>query len=114
MEGTSKTIPATEKDLYLEQDAHPFDESKSSLSEPHSVLVDGIKGTAAVGSLGGYSTRLQILLEEEHPDFGKEFQTKYFMFKEPGLCLWGHDGKPSRLRKSSVREHHSLSSRPAL
>lgn len=99
MEERSKTIPATEKDLYLEQDAHPFDESQSSLSEPHVVLVDGIKGTAAVGSLGGYSTRLRILLEEEHPDFGKEFQTKYFMFKEPGLCLWGHDGKTFTIEK---------------
>ena len=99
MEERTKTIPATEKDLYLEQDAHPFDESQSSLSEPHAVLVDGIKGTAAVGSLGGYSTRLRILLEEEHPDFGKEFQTKYFMFKEPGLCMWGHDEKTFTIEK---------------
>ena len=99
MEERTKTIPATEKDLYLEQDAHPFDESQSSLSELHTVLVDGIRGTAAVGSLGGYSTRLRILLEEEHPDFGKEFQTKYFMFKEPGLCMWGHDEKTFKIEK---------------
>ena len=99
MEEPTKTIPATEKDLYLDQDVHPFDESQHSLSEPHAVLVDGIKGTAAVGSLGGYSTRLRILLEEEHPDFGKEFQTKYFMFKEPGICLWGHHGKTFKIEK---------------
>jgi len=99
MEEPSKTVLVTEKDLYLDQDVHPFDESQHSLSEPHAVLVDGIKGTAAVGSLGGYSTRLRILLEEEHPDFGKEFQTKYFMFKEPGICLWGHDGKTFKIEK---------------
>ena len=99
MEKTPKTILATENDLYLEQDVHPFDEGNQVLSEPHPVLVDGIKGTAAVGSLGGYSTRIRILLEEEHPDLGKEFQTKYFMFKEPGLCLWGHDGKTFRIEK---------------
>lgn len=99
MEKTPKTILATEKDLYLDQDAHPFDESQQSLSDPHPVLVDGIKGTAAVGSLGGYSTRIRILLEEEHPDLGKEFQTKYFMFKEPGVCLWGHDEKTFKIEK---------------
>lgn len=99
MEEPTKTIPATEKDLYLDQDVHPFDESKPSLSDFHTVLVDGIKGTAAVGSLGGYSTRLRILLEEEHPDFGKEFQTKYFMFKEPGLCMWGHHEKTFKIEK---------------
>ncbi len=99
MEERTKTIPATEKDLYLDQDGHPFDESKLSLSDFHTVLVDGIKGTAAVGSLGGYSTRLRILLEDEHPDFGKEFQTKYFMFKEPGLCMWGHYEKTFTIEK---------------
>lgn len=99
MEQRTKTIPATEKDLYLDQDVHPFDESQPSLSELHTVLVDGIKGAAAVGSLGGYSTRLRILLEDEHPDFGKEFQTKYFMFKEPGLCMWGHDEKTFKIEK---------------
>jgi len=99
MEKTPKTIPATENDLYLEQDVHPFDEGNHVLSEPHSVLVDGIKGTAAVGSLGGYSTRIRILLEKEHPDIGKEFQTKYFMFKEPGVCLWGHDEKTFKIEK---------------
>lgn len=99
MEKTPKTILATENDLYLEQDVHPFDEGNQVLSEPHPVLVDGIKGTAAVGSLGGYSTRIRILLEEKHPDLGKEFQTKYFMFKEPGVCLWGHDEKTFKIEK---------------
>jgi len=96
---TPKTILVTEKDLFLEQDIHPFDENPQPLSDPHPVLVDGIKGTAAIGSLGGYSTRIRILLEEEHPDFGKEFQTKYFMFKEPGICMWGHDEKTFTVEK---------------
>jgi hypothetical protein len=99
MEKESKTILATEKDLYLEQDVHRFDEVEHVLSEPHPVRVDGIKGTAAVGSLGGYSTRIRILLEKEHPDLGKEFQTKYFKFIKPGVCLWGHDEKTFTIEK---------------
>jgi hypothetical protein len=43
--------------------------------------------------MGGYSTRLLIQLESEHPDLGVEFGTKYFRFLEPGLVEWGHDGK---------------------
>ena len=33
----------------------------------HPVLVDGIKGKACTGTLGGYSERIRINLEEEHP-----------------------------------------------
>lgn len=88
------TIPATEETLQLEIDDHPMATPRpQQLSPPHPVLVDGIPGTAAVGSMGGYSTRLLIQLESEHPDLGIEFGTKYFRFLEPGLVEWGHDGK---------------------
>jgi hypothetical protein len=88
------TIPATEENLQLEIDDHPMATSRPPrLSEPYPVIVDGINGTAAVGSMGGYSTRLSIQLEAEHPDFGVDFGTKYFRFLEPGLVEWGHYGK---------------------
>lgn len=89
-----KTIPATEEDLMIEKDAHPFDEDLPKTvnfeEQMHPVLVDGIKGKACTGTLGSYSERILIHLEEEHPELGKEFGTKYFIFKEPGLVMWGH------------------------
>jgi hypothetical protein len=89
-----ETIPATEESLTLQIDDHPMANPRPlQLSPPHAVIVDGIPGTAAVGSMGGYSTRLNIVLESPHPDFGVEFGTKYFRFIAPGLVEWGHDGK---------------------
>ena len=98
-----KTILATEKDLMIENDAPPFDEDLPKTvnfdEQMHPVLVDGIKGKACTGTLGGYSERIRIILEEEHPDLGRDFQTKYYMFLEPGKVLWGHDEKTFELLK---------------
>ena len=98
------TIPATEKNLTLEVDRHmmdsQFNEPLPEPSTPHSVLVDGIRGEAAVGSFGTWSTRIRIVLEEEHPELGKEFMTKYFQFTEPGVVLWGHHGQSFRIMKA--------------
>jgi len=94
-----KTEPGTEENLQLERDPHPFDEVPQAPSTFHPVLVDGIRGLAAVGSLGGYSTRIAVELEEEHPDLGREFATKYFMINEPGVVEWGHDGKSFTIQK---------------
>ena len=69
-------------------------------SEPHSVLVDGIRGQAAVGSFGTWSTRIRIVLEQEHPELGKEFMTKYFQFIEPGIVHWGHYGQSFQILKT--------------
>ena len=95
------TIPATEENLRTERDVHPFDEDLPKKLEPtmYPVLVDGIKGVATTGTLGTYSDRIVISLEEEHPDFGKEFGTKYFIFKEPGLVMWGHEEKTFSIQK---------------
>ena len=97
------TIPATEENLTLEVDRHMMDsQSTEPLPEPtppYSVLVDGIRGEAAVGSFGTWSTRIRIVLEEEHPELGKEFTTKYFRFTEPGVVQWGHYGQSFRIEK---------------
>jgi hypothetical protein len=98
-----KKILATEKDLMIENDAHPFDEDLPKTvnfdEQMHPVLVDGIKGKACTGTLGSYSERIRINLEEEHPDLGTDFQTKYYMFLEPGKVLWGHDEKTFKIEK---------------
>ena len=98
------TIPATEENLTLEVDRHMMDtQSNEPLPEPtppYSVLVDGIRGEAAVGCFGTWSTRISIVLEEEHPELGKEFMTKYFQFTEPGVVHWGHYGQSFRIVKT--------------
>ncbi len=98
------TIPATEENLSLEVDRHMMDsQSTESLPEPsppHSVLVDGIRGEAAIGCFGTWSTRISIVLEEEHPELGKEFMTKYFKFIEPGVVHWGHHGQSFQIVKT--------------
>lgn len=92
--------PATEENLSLENDSHPFDTKPvANLSERHPVIVDGILGEACIGSLGSYSTRINIKLYEEHPELGSEFQTKYFRFVEPGIVEWGHYGQNFRIDK---------------
>ena len=98
-----KTILATEKDLMIENDVHPFDEDLPKTvnfdEQMHPVLVDGIKGKACTGTLDSYSERIRINLEEEHPELGRDFQTKYYMFLEPGKVLWGHDEKTFKIEK---------------
>ena len=95
-----QTIPATEENLSLENDIHRFDENPpKQLSERHPVIADDIKGVACVGSLGTFSTRINISLEQEHPELGKQFQTKYFIFTEPGVVNWGHYGQSFKIQK---------------
>ena len=95
-----QTIPATEENLCLEHDINRFDENPpKQLSQRHPVIVDNIKGVACIGYLGTFSTRINISLENEHPELGKDFQTKYFMFTEPGHVNWGHYGQSFKIQK---------------
>lgn len=88
--------PATENDLIIVNDRHGFDENPN-LESPimYDVLVDGHPAKAGVGSFGLYSTRILLLFDPPHPEFGEEFGTKYFMFDDnkPGVVNWGHEGK---------------------
>jgi len=113
-----KTIPATEENITLEVDTSQtiagttdFGELSSTympisgstdlniMSPPHAVLVDDIKGLAGIDYYGSYSLRLQITLEEAHPDLGTSFTTKYFRFPTPGVVEWGHEMKSFKLEK---------------
>ena len=98
-----ETIPATEESLMIENDVHPFDadlpKTVNFNEQMHQVLVDGIKGKACTGTLGSYSERIRINLEEEHPDLGRDFQTKYYIFTEPGKVSWGHHGATFTIEK---------------
>ena len=91
-----------EKDLVLEVDSNPFVPNQGKeLSPLFDVMVDGITGKAGVGCFGGYSTRIVIELDEEHPELGTSFATKYFIFDEnkKGLVHWGHDNKSFTIKK---------------
>ena len=99
MKNEQTTEPATEQNLSLEYDAHPFDAEPVAPSNPHPVLVDGICGVAAIGSHGTYSTRLKIWLSEEHPELGRTFSTKYFRIEQPGRVEWGHQGQSFTIEK---------------
>jgi hypothetical protein len=91
-----KTEPATEEILVVVNDRHGFDQNPDT-SDPimHDVLVDGIPARAGVGSFGAYSTRIVLVFEPPHPEWGREFATKYFAFddKKPGVLNWGTQGK---------------------
>ncbi|MAM35979.1 MAG: hypothetical protein CL988_02300 [Euryarchaeota archaeon] len=96
------TKPATEQDLFVENDTHGFEEKKEiETPKMHSVLVDGWPAKAGVGSFGAFSTRIVIKFDSPHPEYGEEFATKHFMFDEsqPGLVRWGHDNATMRIQK---------------
>ncbi len=97
-----KTCPATETDLIVQNDNHGFDENPN-LEPPimHDVLVDGQPAKAGVGSFGAYSTRIVLVFDPPHPEWGGEFSTKYFIFdeKEHGVVNWGYEGKSFHIEK---------------
>ena len=63
------------------------------------VLVDGVPAKAGIGVFGTWSERIVLIFENEHPKYGKEWGTKYYMFdeNEPGKVNWGHDGESFRI-----------------
>ena len=96
------TIPATEQNLAVQNDTHGFDEQPNQEAPIfHDVLIDGEPAKAGVGSFGGYSTRIVLLFDPPHTEFGEEFATKYFMFEddESGVMKWGHDGRSFLVEK---------------
>ena len=66
--------------------------SEYEASQPfRSVIIDGIKAKAAIGTFGTWSERISIKFEKKHPRFGDEFTTKYFMLDEPGVLKIRND-----------------------
>lgn len=96
-------VSATEENLQLEVDSYVGREIEpSEISPLHPVIIDGIRGKAGIGYFGTWSPRIKIVMEEEHPDLGVEFMTKYYIFdeKDSGLVNWGKQlGKSFRINK---------------
>ena len=93
------TEPGTEENLRLLMDPHPFDPAQQEMSAPYPALVDGIRALASIGSHGGYSDRIVISLEKEHPELGREFATKYYRIDTPGVVTWGHNAQSFTIEK---------------
>ena len=95
-------VPVSGEDLVLVSKFNRFDEQYVSDHGPLiPVWVDGIKGKAGIGTFGAFSDRLKIVLEEAHPELGKEFQTKYFSFDQPGQVIWGHHGQSFQILRTA-------------
>ena len=57
------------------------------------VTVDGHPAECFLHDRVFYSTKVVIIFDEDHPRWGEYFTTKYFIFNEPGMMNWGHNGE---------------------
>jgi hypothetical protein len=83
---TQNKVPLSEPDI-------PHRGPDDSLEDKSiAVLLDGHKGRCFISSGMWRSEKIIIVFDDEHPHFGKEFGTKYYMIEEPGILSYGHDG----------------------
>ena len=65
--------------------------------EPLDVIVDGHPATCMIVAVAWRSTGIVISFNPPHPRWGNEFGTKYFLFQQPGVMKWGHDGETMQI-----------------
>ena len=53
------------------------------------IIVDGHDAECYIAERLG-SSKVVILFEKEHPEWGAAFTTKYFSFTKAGTMSWGH------------------------
>ena len=97
-----KTRPAlSDEDLLIPNDRGMMDSPGHNPGPPimADVLIDGVPAKAGIGFFGTWSQRITLVFEKEHPKYGKEWGTKYYMFdeNEPGKVCWGHNGESFRI-----------------
>jgi hypothetical protein len=63
------------------------------------LTVDGHPVKGLITGSVGWSTRIVLLFEQLHPEFGTEFMTKRFMIEPAGYLLYGYNQKPLRLKR---------------
>ena len=66
----------------------------SDLAEGQSLPVtcNGHRAELAIDTSIGWSTRLLLVFDPPHPEWGARFQTKHFELEGPGRIGWGHEG----------------------
>ena len=57
------------------------------------VTADAHPANCFIASAYFRSDKIVLLFDPAHPEYGKEWATKYFRFSEPGVMEWGHEGK---------------------
>ena len=67
--------------------------------EPLLLMVDGHPAKGLITDSVGWSTRIVLLFEQPHPEFGTEFMTKRFMIEPAGYLVYGYNQKPLRLKR---------------
>ena len=73
---------ASSADLLIPNDRGMMDPPGHNPGPPvlTDVLVDGVPAKAGIGVFGTWSERIVLFFENEHPKYGKEWGTKYYMF----------------------------------
>ena len=76
----------------------PIDSGQENF-EPLLLTVDGHPAKGLITDSIGWSTRIVLLFEKPHPEFGKEFMTKRFLVEPAGYLTYGFNQKPLRLKR---------------
>ncbi len=84
---TQNKVPLNEPDIPIVGTDEEIEDKSMA------VLFDGHKGRCFIWSNGWHSEKIIIVFDDEHPHFGKEWGTKYYMIKEPGVLSFGHHGE---------------------
>ena len=94
-----KTRPAVSgADLLVSNDRGMMDPPGHNPGPPvlTDVLVDGVPAKAGIGVFGTWSERIVLFFENEHPKYGKEWGTKYY------ICLLYTSPSPRDRQKSRM------------
>ena len=76
----------------------PIDSGQEDF-EPLLLTVDGHPAKGLITDSVGWSTRIVLLFEKPHPEFGKEFMTKRFLVEPAGYLTYGFNQKPLCLKR---------------
>ena len=93
----SQTRDANTEPEIIESD-FPIDSGQENF-EPLLLTVDGHPAKGLITDSIGWSTRIVLLLEKPHPDFGRECMTKRFLVEPAGYLTYGFNQKPLRLKR---------------
>ena len=93
----SQTRNANTEPEIIESD-FPIDSGQENF-EPLLLTVDGHPAKGLITDSIGWSTRIVLLFEKPHPDFGREFMTKRFLVEPAGYLTYGFNQKPLRLKR---------------
>ena len=93
----SQTRDANTEPEIIESD-FPIDSGQENF-EPLLLTVDGHPAKGLITDSIGWSTRIVLLFEKPHPEFGKEFMTKRFLVEPAGYLTYGFNQTPLRLKR---------------